>query len=87
MGGAPSSALRERSSFFALRTIPRTGVWWFAKGDMKTRGRPPSGYRCVCSNRSMGIMVWFRLVMMIIDPNTIRATTKMPKARARKLLV
>jgi hypothetical protein len=35
----------------------------------------------------MGIMVGLRLVMMIIDPNTIRATTKMPKARARKLLV
>jgi hypothetical protein len=35
----------------------------------------------------MGIIAWFRLSMMIIDPNTIRATTKMPKARARKLLV
>jgi hypothetical protein len=87
MGGAPSSALRERSSFFALRTIPRTGVRLFAKGDRRPgEGRPPA----IAASAAIDPWAswwWLRLVMMIIDPNTIRATTKMPKARARKLLV
>jgi hypothetical protein len=45
------------------------------------------GYRCICISRSMGIMLWFRCAMMIIDPNTSRPTTKMPKASARILFV
>ena len=46
-------------------------------------------YRCICSciSRSMGIMLWFKCAMMIIEPNTSRPTTKMPKASARTLLV
>ena len=46
-----------------------------------------SSYRCICISLSIGIMPWFRLSMMIIDPNTTRPTTKMPNASARKLLV
>jgi len=45
-------------------------------------------YRCICSciSRSVGIMLWFKFAMMIIDPNTRRPTTKTPKASARILL-
>ena len=44
-------------------------------------------YRCICISRSIGIIAWLRLVMMIMEPNTTKPTTKMPKASARKLLV
>ena len=34
----------------------------------------------------IGIIGWVRLAMMISEPNTIRPTTKMPNANAKKLL-
>jgi hypothetical protein len=49
--------------------------------------RLSSRYRCICISWSIGIMAWFKLAMIIIDPNTTSPTMKMPNASARKLLV
>ena len=45
---------------------------------------------CACRHPIVvgdGIMLEFRFAMMIMEPNTTRATTNTPKASARKLLV
>ena len=49
--------------------------------------RPLAPYRCISIILSMGIMFAFRFAMMIMEPNTISPTTRMPNASDRKLFV
>jgi hypothetical protein len=74
----------------ARRRYPPLGgssptFWGTARGASHRPNGP--GYRCICINRSIGIIARLRFAMTIIEPNRMRPTTKMPKASARKLLV
>jgi len=46
-----------------------------------------SSHRCISNNFPMVGIMWLRFAMMIIEPKTVKPTTKTPKASARTLFV
>ena len=82
--GVKYRLLRRRTQLSARRGQRRRAL---RAAPRLNRPRLQRDYRCISISLSIDIMFALRFAMMIMEPKTIRPTTKIPKASARKLLV